>query len=160
MEYSKETVDYATWGADLLLANDQTAYRRAMAVVNGRIDRPKPTPEQVAPKLRAVWIAYFDYETRAEYGPTRAVDWATIARDWCAERDLQARVISEAAAGDPGEKHEPRYRLVDTWNGGTRVPRIVWTGDSADGAMKWVLDNTSFSYSEAVTHQGYRLEQS
>ncbi len=102
----KEAREYATWGADLLLSNDEPAYRRAMAVVNGRIDRPKPTPEQVAPKLRAVWIAYFDYKTRAEYGSTRLVDWLEIARDWCDERDSWARQVSEAAAGDPGERAE------------------------------------------------------
>ena len=97
---------HATWGADLLLANYEPAYRRAMAAVHGRIDRPRPTPEQVAPRLRAIWLAHFPYATRAEYGSTRAVDWLEIARDWCAERDLQASAIRSAADADPGELAE------------------------------------------------------
>jgi hypothetical protein len=53
---------------------------------------------------------------------------------------------------------EPAYRLVDTWNGGTSEPRTVWVGKNPDDAMRWVLDHTPFSYNEATTRQGYRLE--
>ena len=50
------------------------------------------------------------------------------------------------------------WRLVDTWNGGTNEPREVWRGIRIDDAMLWVHRHTSFSYSEAIAHQGYRLE--
>ena len=53
---------------------------------------------------------------------------------------------------------DPWYRLVDTWNGGTGEPRTVWTGADPDDAMRWVLDHTPYSFHEATTRQGYRLE--
>ena len=53
---------------------------------------------------------------------------------------------------------EAAFRLVDTWNGGTREPRVVWTGKDEDGAFRWVIDHTPFSFHEATHRQGYRLE--
>lgn len=50
------------------------------------------------------------------------------------------------------------YRLVDTWNGGTLDHLAVWEGCHPDGAFVWIHDHTPFSYTEALAHQGYRLD--
>ena len=64
----------------------------------------------------------------------------------------------DAKPGESSRYTEAAFRLVDTWNGGTREPRVVWTGKDEDGAFRWVIDHTPFSFHEATHRQGYRLE--
>jgi hypothetical protein len=59
--------------------------------------------------------------------------------------------------------HTGRWAIIDTWNGGAggRVMRFVSSGGGAVGhneCFKWIHDNTPFSFYEAVTHQGYKIE--
>lgn len=49
------------------------------------------------------------------------------------------------------------FRLVDTWNGGTKVRRVEFTGTENE-CIKWIHDTHSFSYHAALHGQGYVLE--
>jgi hypothetical protein len=56
-----------------------------------------------------------------------------------------------------------RYRVLNTWNGGAggvvEEFRSAGEGDAAlNECFAWILNNTPFSYYEATTHQGYRVE--
>lgn len=60
--------------------------------------------------------------------------------------------------------HTMHWRIVDTWNGGTEraVVRFTSTAVGAAGhneCFAWIHANTSFSFSEATSRQGYVVEQ-
>jgi len=55
------------------------------------------------------------------------------------------------------------WRVVDTWNGGTRIPRLRFISTAMGDAghnecFTWIHQNTGFSFSEATTRQGYIVE--
>ncbi len=57
----------------------------------------------------------------------------------------------------------PRFRIVNTWNGGAGGLVVVFTSKGTGDAghnecFEWIHRNTSFSYSEATTRQGYKVE--
>ena len=92
---------------------------------------------------RKVWLSRLTREDGAEYDHEVTVEvlqdgrWVTACR----------------YSGDHW------YELIDTWDGGSGNPTVVWTGCTPDGAIVWVLSHTPFSYREATTHQGYVLRK-
>lgn len=62
----------------------------------------------------------------------------------------------------PGSLAKSHWEIVDTWNGGTNVPKTVFTSEAPgtkgeNECFVWILRHTSFSYHEATTRQGYRV---
>lgn len=56
-----------------------------------------------------------------------------------------------------------RWRIINTWNGGAGGLVVMFTSREVGNAghnecFKWIHDHTSFSFHEAVTHQGYKVE--
>jgi hypothetical protein len=56
-----------------------------------------------------------------------------------------------------------RYYVVDTWNGGVggitvRFVSTLYGTDGYNECLKWLHNNTSFSWDEALTRQGYKIE--
>lgn len=56
-----------------------------------------------------------------------------------------------------------RWQIVNTWNGGAggrvRVFLSERGGDAGHNeCFEWVLRNTPFSFEEATTRQGYKIE--
>lgn len=56
-----------------------------------------------------------------------------------------------------------RWQIVDTWNGGKGGSKVVYISKSEGNAghnecFKWIHDHTSFSFHEATTNQGYKVE--
>ena len=54
---------------------------------------------------------------------------------------------------------EARYELVDDWNGGTHTRRVCLADCTPDEAFHWILDNTPYSWDQAVRRQGYMLRK-
>jgi hypothetical protein len=57
-----------------------------------------------------------------------------------------------------------RWRVINTWNGGAGGIVVEFTSELGGAAghnqcFKWIHDNKPFSFHEAVTHQGYKIEQ-
>jgi hypothetical protein len=56
-----------------------------------------------------------------------------------------------------------RFRIINTWNGGAGGLVVVFTSKDTGPAghnecFKWIHRNTPFSFSEAITRQGYKVE--
>lgn len=52
---------------------------------------------------------------------------------------------------------EPRYDVVDTWNGGQGGRRVRFTG-THDECVDWIHHHTSFSI-EMARHQGLAIQR-
>ena len=55
-------------------------------------------------------------------------------------------------------KQEKRYCLVDTWNGG-RGSKVIKFEGTYNECIEWIHTHTSFSFYEAITRQGYKVEE-
>lgn len=69
-------------------------------------------------------------------------------------------VASESDKEKPKAKH--RWKIVDNWHGGTRVPRDVFIsqkeGDEGFGECeRWIHANKPYSIHEALTNQGLEI---
>lgn len=56
-----------------------------------------------------------------------------------------------------------RHRVINTWNGGAGGRVVCFTSEATGAAghnecFKWILKHTSFSFHEATTRQGYKVE--
>lgn len=62
-------------------------------------------------------------------------------------------------------KNDKKWQVLDTWNGGKKgTPTVRFTSTEVGAAghnecFAWFHKNTSFSFSEATTNQGYRVVQ-
>lgn len=55
-----------------------------------------------------------------------------------------------------------RWQVIDTWNGGTKIPRIRYVSEQVgisgnNECHQWILDNTPFSTHQALVYQGYQI---
>jgi hypothetical protein len=60
-------------------------------------------------------------------------------------------------------KQDCRYSVLNTWNGGAGGRVVVFTSDKFGNlghneCFEWIQKHTTFSFYEAVTHQGYKIE--
>ena len=58
---------------------------------------------------------------------------------------------------------EHRWQIINTWNGGAGGIVLCFTSKQTGDAghnecFKWIHDHTPFSFSEATTHQGYKID--
>jgi hypothetical protein len=59
--------------------------------------------------------------------------------------------------------HDGLWRVLNTWNGGTGGITVRFTStktgnDGHNECFQWIHDHTPFSFYEATTHQGYKIE--
>jgi len=57
-----------------------------------------------------------------------------------------------------------KYQIINTWNGGCGGMVVEFTSkatgiDGYNECFKWILDHTPFSFHEATTRQGYKVEK-
>jgi hypothetical protein len=60
-------------------------------------------------------------------------------------------------------KLETRWRIINTWNGGTGGLVVEYTSKERGSAghnecFEWIIKNKPFSFHEALTNQGYKVE--
>jgi len=56
-----------------------------------------------------------------------------------------------------------RYRVLNTWNGGAggivlKYTSTLYGTEGYNQCLAWLHANTSFSWEEALTNQGYKIE--
>jgi hypothetical protein len=107
------------------------------------------------PRARLECIAQFWGETEG-----RIMVQLRYARGESAWREI----IPDATTADViTDADTRRWRIVNTWNGGAGGRVVVHTSSATghagyDECMKWIHTNTSFSFHQAITYQGYKLE--
>jgi hypothetical protein len=79
--------------------------------------------------------------------------------------ELPRKVLEQALGNVVIETtSEKRWRVVDRWNGGAGGAVVRFTSKSRgteghNECFVWIHRNTPFSFHEAVTRQGYHVEQ-
>lgn len=61
------------------------------------------------------------------------------------------------------EAEDVRYAVINTWNGGVGGRVLMFVSEkrgveAQNECFEWIHKNTPFSFQEAVTHQGYKVE--
>lgn len=86
--------------------------------------------------------------------------------------DAETAAQAEQLYNDSYERNRPltvidlalRWRITDTWNGGTLAPKVVYESKACgvpghNECFEWILKQTPFSFHNATTEQGYTVEQ-
>jgi len=71
--------------------------------------------------------------------------------------------MTAGCEGLPSNATGRHFQVVNTWNGGAGGRRVQFVSpevgtEGFNQCFKWVHDNTSFSFDEATTNQGYHVE--